>query len=39
MNGWFVVIASIIVGSGIAKFICDKYWLFKSELHKLWEQK
>ena len=39
MNGLTVFIASIIIGLGIAKLICDKYSLFKSELNKLWEQK
>ncbi len=39
MNGLTTVIASIIVGSGIAKLIHDKLSLFKSELHKLWEPK
>lgn len=39
MNGLTVFVASIIVGLGIAKLICDKSSLFKSELHKLWKQK
>jgi len=39
MNGLTVFIASVVVGFGIAKLICDKYSLFKSKLGKLWEQK
>lgn len=39
MNGFTDFIALIIVGSIIAKYVHDKYLLFKSELAKLWEQK